>query len=272
MIPVAPIGEVMSRMPVITGRLTVVSFFVQPLDTGGKKLERVDPLYTESVADMLAWQAASVRHHYPDAELVVLSDQHTDLHLPRESPWRIERFHRDEDNHHIAVFRRGIEADFLSHHRGGVHLLLDPDVLIQRRLDWAFLVPAEIIVSWRDQPKWPINLGVLMVGNANAGSYFLQGLINRMLAMSSKQQRWMGDQDAACELLAPHYQGPGQAIAWAGVRVWPMPAHEINHAPEPGELPGDRAKTSRASVLHFKGGRKSLMPVYLETILARPTR
>ncbi|WP_152045753.1 glycosyltransferase family protein [Aureimonas psammosilenae] len=207
--------------------------------------------------------ARSIRHHYPHAKIVLLTNENGRLSLTDES---VEVRVAPSDDERVMTARMRAYSDYVRTVRPGtVIVLLDTDMLVVRRFDELMAPGADISVTVRPYPDMPINAGLLVVRTDDLPRMI--DLFSRLhdccASLTEDEQRWYGDQIALARLLPPpNIRLREPEIALCGeVRVRFAPGRVYNSTPRPWMLkllchrPG-------AHILHFKGHRKKSMALY----------
>lgn len=155
---------------------------------------------------------------------------------------------------------------------------LDTDTLLVKPFD---VPPCDIAFTWRDSigldeegekvegiaQRMPYNYGVVVVAQTLGGLEALIWMRERVRVMHESSQKWYGNQLAAAELAGPRpesgYRADVRRIPWRftkfgrEIKVLKLPCTEFNYTPQaPAE------DLSAKYVLHFKGGKRSLMEGY----------
>lgn len=191
------------------------------------------------LADMMI---RSVKKAMPTVEIVQLTDEKTPV------LYGVDAVRRIESPHKMAV-------QCVDHYATceGDWLLIDTDVLIQRDVRHVFDEPFDIAVCDRDGTtvegeeegfalfeKMPHNIGVMF----SRSPAFWLAVREKLLQMDEKKQHWMGNQYAACEVIAE-----GQ------FNVKHLDGRVYNYPPLT-----KRDTCTEASIVHYKGQiRKRMM-------------
>lgn len=157
---------------------------------------------------------------------------------------------------------------------------LDTDTLLVKPFD---MQPTlfDIAFTWRDSigvdedgekvegiaQRMPYNYGVVVVGPTLGGLEALIWMRERVRVMHESSQKWYGNQLAAAELAGPRPASgtvlDARRIPWRftkfgrEIKVVKLPCEQYNWTPQaPAE------DLSAKYVLHFKGGKRSLMEGY----------
>lgn len=213
--------------------------------------------------------AGSVRQHYPEAEIVLLTNPQG---LRASLPDWISRKPQPVDFERI-MFERA--CAYRSHVRscipGTTVVFLDTDMLVIRRFDELLAPGADISATLRDNFPAPVNGGLIVADTAR--HTLVAGFFDRLVAafdgLPEEEKRWDGDQSALKLLIDPPIRRITETMVLErdGLTVRLGPAQVFNHTPRRLMLrlglfrPGAR-------VLHFKGGRKARMTAYARRYLS----
>lgn len=145
----------------------------------------------------------------------------------------------------------------MRHHAevAGDWLFLDTDVLVQRDVRAVFRDRFDVAITIRDWPhvkpavgfteRMPFNMGVVF----SRSPAFWRDVYIRMMAQPKDLQRWMGDQEAFCQVLADrHY------------RIRRLSGTRFNFPPSV-DAQDTKSQTleAAASIVHFKGPQRKPM-------------
>ena len=217
----------------------------------------------------IAMAARSVREHYPEAEIVLLTNMtRADADLPdfisvRPEPVdqtqiMFERARRYRDHIRTAV-------------PASVVVFMDTDMLVVRRFDELLMPGADIAVTVRRLRLAPVNGGLIVVNNLRhvATAAFFERFVAAFGELTPDERKWDGDQTVLARLLNAPTDGPSAIMhATAGdLTIRFAPVRVFNNTPRSWLLrlglfrPGAR-------LLHFKGRRKGRMPLYARRFLS----
>ena len=226
---------------------------------------------------MIGLAARSMLAHYPEAEVVLLTDAEGGrAKLPdfvrvdvRDIDFKRLMFER------VRLYRDCVEAAA----PGETLVFLDTDMLVVRRFDELLRPDIDLAVTVRNWGKptaagdfyVPINGGLYVVNAARHETVrrFFDRFLELYEALPAERHVWDGDQIAVAELLDP----PSAKLRLPliaerdGLRVCFAPVRYFNNTPRPLSLrlaafrPGSR-------VLHFKGPRKRHMARYASRYLS----
>ena len=194
---------------------------------GSPKPERTVHLV---LADMMI---RSVRRTMPDVEIVQLTDE--------QSPqvWGVDSVRR------LPRMPRAVQCVTHYSHCEGNWLLVDTDIIVQRDVRDVFRYEFDVAVADREgcmvdgeedtdlMKNMPFNIGVIF----SRSPAFWKAVLEKLSAMPEQKQEWMGNQNAACAVMAEHR-----------FHVKVLPGLVFNRPPFNSD---DRCQ--EASIIHFKG-------------------
>jgi hypothetical protein len=213
--------------------------------------------------------ARSVRLHYPEAEILLLTNPEGDR---AALPGWIGRKARPVDFQQIMFERTLAYRDHVKSVEPGTRIVfLDTDMLVIRRFDELLAPGADLAVTIRQILPAPINGGLIIVDTAqhdNVGSFF-DNLVECFERLPAAERRWDGDQTALKQLLDPPVNRITQirVVERNGLVVRFAPAQVFNHTPRRLFLKLGLFRPG-ARLLHFKGGRKVRMAAYASRYLS----
>jgi hypothetical protein len=160
---------------------------------------------------------------------------------------------------------------------------IDADTILVKPFD---VGACDVAFTWRDNvgvdddgekvegvaARMPYNYGVVVANRTHGAMEAFIWMRERVRVMHSNHQQWFGNQLAAAELAGPRPSGDGvefaqRTIPWRltnqGMRigVLKLPCALYNYTPQV-----DGEDVSSRYLLHFKGGRRDLMPVYADAM------
>lgn len=199
--------------------------------------------YTETVHLVLAdMMIRSVRKAMPGVKIVQFSDEQTPQVMGVDTVWRING---EGVPMAIQCVRHYAACD-------GDWLLIDTDVLVQDDVREVFEEPFDVAVCDRDGTladkeedlqmikDMPHNIGVMF----SRSPAFWKAVEEKMQTMTDARKQWMGNQYAACEVIAS-----GQ------FHVKIIPGIQYNYAAH-----NTKDRCESASIAHYKGAmRKRIM-------------
>jgi hypothetical protein len=216
----------------------------------------------------IALLARSIRASYPEAAVVLQTNATgADAAIPGVAV-EVRAVHAE----HIMVERlRGYRDRLKAAAPNSVLVFMDTDMLVLRRFDELMRPGADLAVTVRRDPTWPINAGLVVARTDKRAEVedFFDRLVECCEGLPEEEKRWYGDQMALARLLRPEpgrfrdaYEGTRDGLA---VRF--VPSRLFNQTPRPWML---RLGIYRgaARILHFKGGRKGRMAAYARLYLS----
>ncbi len=220
---------------------------------------------------MVALAVRSLRIHYPEARLVLLTNASAkEADLPAELELRVAGY----DETRLMLERVRAYRDYVGTVEPGTTVLfLDTDMLVIRRFDELMAPDIDLAVTVRNVPKMPINGGLIVARTDRPAE--TRGFFDRLVAcceaLSDDEMRWDGDQIALFRLLdpPPHPMLDLRTEPRGALTVRFAPARVFNQTPRPGFLRFGLFRPG-ARLLHFKGARKAKMPLYARRFLSRP--
>lgn len=137
-------------------------------------------------------------------------------------------------------------------------VIFSPDALILKPLEPIFDQPFDVAFTERDNPKWPINNGVIFIKpeNKNKLAAFWHGCLAICKSYPIETQEWYGDQQSIHDALE---SGVDDDIGLDAIR---LPCDIYNASPmRPGQAYSKKLLKD-AYIAHFKGKRKKDMKEY----------
>lgn len=217
----------------------------------------------------IALAARSIAIHYPEAEIVLLSNEEgRNAVLPagvtvqaRPLAFAQLMFER------VVAYRDHVRDSA----PGKRIVFLDTDMLFVRRFDELLAPGADLSVTIRQIEPAPVNGGLIIVDTTRHAKVvdFFDRFVACFEGLPEAEKKWDGDQSALKILLdAPVARIPDiMTVERGGLTVRFAPAQVFNHTPRRLMLrlglfrPGAR-------LLHFKGGRKVRMHAYAKRYLS----
>lgn len=221
---------------------------------------RVDTEYR----DLLAILFRSVELFHPGAKTVLLTDERTPLEA-LSADTEVVRCRVDRDR--VVHSRLLAQIAYLRHRAGkSAVVFLDPDIIVNADLTPLLVEEFDVALTYRDLPEMPINDGVIVV-NARAGRAGLR-FLKRVRSIYDRycadDPYWFGSQRAFIAALGKQFANrSSDVIEVRRCRVRLLPCEQWNFSPEHNEEE-NAAELRNKYILHFKGERKSLMPLYWE--------
>lgn len=207
---------------------------------------------------------ASARHFHPNCRQVILTDQAT--RFPHHSDTEIIRYDLDSTN---PMLSRSIAwLGYLK--RADSHtVFVDSDILINASLAHLFEYQFDIMLTYRDWQKWPINAGINFVhGDHLDKAYkFHQMWLERFRTQYQHASVWGGDQDVLGELFqdVDFTQSESFTHTQNDITIRFIPCSVYNFATD--DQYGMTEHYPDRKVLHFKGKRKAQMLPYWNTYI-----
>jgi hypothetical protein len=211
----------------------------------------------------------SVRRFHPSARLVLLTDERTRIALDEPG---IELVRSAVDPARLMLHRMRAQLGYLRAAEPGVDLfLLDADMLVNASLEELGAIPEDLALTYRRDPM-PINGGFIFVPAAGRrpARAFLERVYGAFETRHADQGAWWGDQIALSEALGPLPPDPGAVIRTGEATVRLLSARTYNYSPD-DHYRSIVTPLGTRKVLHFKGRRKRLMPLYWAAHLAGGT-
>jgi hypothetical protein len=250
--------------------LQVVAFHVEPSKAAAEAINRSCRTFhaEQDYLSLLDLLFRSARLHDRTAECVVLTDVATAM--PLEDRVRVVRAPVDADR--VMFSRLQAQIKLLEESRDDCdRAFLDADMLINRPLAPLFDDDFDLGLTYRANAEMPINGGVILVkrGRRAAAIEFLSRVCEVYATHYADQQHWWGDQRALIDVLGRERfdRRSLDKVNVGGVAVRLLPCDEYNFSPE-NEPRCIAAPLRDKVILHFKGERKRLMPLYWEAHLA----
>jgi hypothetical protein len=249
----------------------VVVFHVEPSSSAVREITARFPGFRTDTdyRNLLTILFRSVEVSHPGAKTVVLTDDRT----PRDAlPAHSEVVRVPVDPDRVMYSRLLAYIEYLRDHAGSSAVLfLDPDIIVNADLSATSSEKFDIALTYRDLPQMPINDGVILInrGRRDAGLRFLERVRSIYDREFSDDPYWFGSQRAFIAALGRRFaQRRSDAIRVGGVRVRLLPCDQWNFSPELDEQAITTAHPDKR-ILHFKGDRKRLMPLYWQEHFGR---
>ena len=224
----------------------------------------------------LLFRSASIFH--PSCQKTVLTDRHTDL-SGLNKDIRTKRF--DIDPSKTIFSRMTAEMDYVkSHDFSSDLILLDSDMLVNDDLKTLEDKDFDVALTYRSQDQLPFKKKELAI---NGGVIFLKKgrkieaieFLERVFAVfktkyNTEKLWWWGEQYALIEIVGQNnIPREGSSVVTLGkTKVLLLPCDDYNFSPLP-EYRSIRSELPGKKILHFKGKRKKLMPLYWSLYLRR---
>jgi hypothetical protein len=220
---------------------------------------------------MIGWLFASAQLFHPGSSLALLTSEATDLRGLRVP---FTRLNVPAAPATVMLDRARAQLAFLEQYAFARPVLfLDSDMLINGKIGQLFASDFDIAVTVRDNPKMPLNGGLLMMNalRPRAVVEFFRRYLAIFAERYGEQSCWFGDQLAlrdAVGLTHAKIPTPDGAIITLvdGARCLLLPESRYNYPPD-NAFREIAQPISGPLLLHFKGPRKRLMRAYWESHL-----
>ena len=250
----------------------VVAFHVAPTQEGTERIERACSAFRAendyvTLLDIL-FRSSSLQD--ATAQGAVLTDLATDMTALENG---VTVIRRPVDPDRVMLSRMQSQIEYLER-RAADHdvAFVDSDMIINASLGAVFSQDFDLALTYRDEPEMPINGGVIFVkgGRAPAAASFLRQVCDCYASKFAGQAHWWGDQRALIDVLGHERfaKRTADVFSVAGVKVRLLPCEQYNFSPE-NKFRAIAAPLSDKVILHFKGERKRLMPLYWQAHLAK---
>jgi hypothetical protein len=241
-----------------------VVFFVEPSADAEREIVSRVPAFRaySGYRGLLTILFRSVELFHPAARTVVLTDERTPLaSLPVNAT--VVRCPVDRDR--IMHSRLLAQIDYLRHQAGNSAVVfLDPDIIVNADLTPLLAEDFDIALTYRDLPQMPINDGVIVLnaGRRRGGLRFLERVRSIYDRHCADDPYWFGSQRAYIAALGKKFaHRRSDIIDVRRSRVRLLPCEQWNFSPGHEEQ-AMAADLRDKYVLHFKGERKWMMPLY----------
>jgi hypothetical protein len=249
----------------------VVAFHVAPSQEGADRIERACSAF-HAENDYLAlldilFRSSELQN--AAAQSAVLTDVATDM-ASLENRVTVIRAPVDPDR--VMFSRMLSQIDYLDRRAATDDVaFVDSDMIINASLATVFAEDFDIALSYRNNPEMPINGGVIFVkgGRAAAAARLLRRVCQSYADKFFAQAHWWGDQRALIDVIGHDRfaRRTSDRLTVDGVKVRLLPCERYNFSPE-NELRAIARPLRDKVILHFKGERKRLMPLYWQAHLA----
>jgi hypothetical protein len=241
-----------------------VVFYVEPTAAAAREIVARFPAFRldSEYRDLLAILFGSVELFHPGAKTILLTDEATSLEaLPANT--EVVRCRVDRDQ--VVHSRLLAQIEYLRDRAGkSAVVFLDPDVIVNSDLTPLLAEEFDVALTYRDLPQMPINDGVIVINArvGGAGLRFLKRVRSIYDRHCADDPYWFGSQRAFIAALGERFASRrSDVIDVHRCRVRLLPCEQWNFSPEPDEQ-AIAAELRDKYILHFKGERKSLMPLY----------
>lgn len=249
----------------------VVAFHVEP---SAAATERIAASCSSFHADtdyrrLLTILFRSVDLFHPGARRAVLTDERTPFGQLPEGV-RVHRCAIDSDR--VMYSRLLAQLDYVRHHAGNEPIaFLDSDMILngplwpQRRQEF------DVALTYRDNAEMPVNGGVILVqaGAQRAAIAFLERVREIYAARFSDAGHWWGDQRALIAAIGHERYAcrDSDLLILDEARILLLPCDTHNFSPGKS-ISAIASELHGKTILHFKGTRKRLMPLYWKAHLS----
>jgi hypothetical protein len=209
----------------------------------------------------LLFRSATVFH--PDCRKVVITDRDTDLDALSDD---IEIHRLELDREAVMLSRLKGQIDYVKQHDFASDLvLLDSDILINGELESLFQKEFHVALTYREQDDMPFNGGVIFISKQNrqAAIEFLERVYSIYQQEYAKHSTWWGDQYALIDAVGREKFAERQQdlLDVEGRQILLVSCDLYNFSPD-NRYRSLMTITPEQKVLHFKGHRKRIMPLY----------
>jgi len=246
-------------------RVHFVAYHVELSETAGEKLADSRRTF-DAEADyrlLLRILFASARLFHPTAVTALLTDEETpfDASLAGAS---IVRLPIDPDR--LMYSRIVAQIEYLRLHAGESPVVfLDSDVVVNADLTPLLSEEFDVALTYRDHRRTPLNGGMVIAkgGPAGNGLRFMERVRSIFDEQFSSARRWCGDQRALIAAVGQERfeERTSDSIEVDGIRIRLLPCGRYNFSPENDE-DATADELGDKLIVHFKGERKRLMPLY----------
>jgi Nucleotide-diphospho-sugar transferase len=219
----------------------------------------------------LMFRSAALAH--PNCKKVVLTDLHTAF--PGLSS-DIQIYRLDLNPELVMLSRLEAQLHYITHHDLGSDIvLLDSDMLIQGSLKKLFSKDFSVGLTYRDPTEsnyqeMPFNGGVIFVTKSQKAQaiQFLERVYTLYQTEYSHQGTWWGDQYAMLGAVGQEnfHQRTSDLLHVDNAKVQLLPCSVYNFSPN-NKYRAIALGFADKKVIHFKGPRKRLMPIYWDAYL-----
>jgi len=219
---------------------------------------------------LMVWMMfSSARLFHRKVSTIMLTDEKTEFKgLPRT----VKYVRSEVDPEKLMLARTIAQLKYVQHHEFSTPLVfVDSDILFNATLSPIFEMDFDVALTWRTNAEMPINGGLLILNNIrpHVSKLFFERFVKIYRDKYSDSAAWFGDQLALRDCAGVDFsQISGLEIVEAdGVRVLLLPCDTYNFSPRNlySEI---STNLSNKTVLHFKGERKRLMPIFWNLWLA----
>ncbi len=229
-------------------------------------------LQHEEYISMIDLMFQSARLFHPDATFTILTNPDAEFTKIGEPFVRVDNEVRPD---HIMLDRMHAQMQFAqSYDFSQPVILLDTDIIVNRRLDQLLTQDFDVGLTWRDE-KMPINGGVIILNNRRPDVVrrFLNQVYKIYNELYAEQGKWFGDQLALHKYLQLDIEDMKNRpiVKVDGAQILFLPCDTYNFSPE-NEIASVQTDLHDKFLLHFKGPRKQLMKLFWDAHLLPKTR
>jgi hypothetical protein len=213
--------------------------------------------------EMIEMMFSSARLFHKTITTTLLTDQQTNFG-GMFSKNRIVRYDMDTGQlmfERAAAQLRHVESSLNS----APMVLLDSDILLNGSLADLFDLDFDVAVTWRESKVMPINGGLLVLNNRRpeVTKEFFRRFVNIYQEKYLDKAAWFGDQLALRDVIGIPLRDfhKERLITVQGCKVLLLHCDEFNFSPQ-NHLQEICTDLNDKVVLHFKGERKRLMPLF----------
>ncbi len=146
-------------------------------------------------------------------------------------------------------------------------IILDSDILVNAKLDAVLEKDFDVALTWRDNDEMPLNGGFMILNNRRPelSKQFFRQFAELYIERYSGQADWYGDQLALRDIigLTPAEMSAREIVNVGGCRILLLPCEVYNFSPE-NKYQAISAGLAGKVIVHFKGKRKRLMPLFFQ--------
>jgi hypothetical protein len=249
----------------------LVAFHVEPSAAAKERIAASCSAYHadtdyQSLLDILF---RSARLFHPEVRCAVLTDERTPFDS-LSGDIAIHRFQVDPDR--VMFSRLLAQIEYVQQQvADDAVVFLDSDMIVNSPGDELTRADCDLMLTYRDHPEMPLNGGVISLpAGSHAGALrFLERVCVLYAECFADAQHWWGDQHALIAAVGHEAfrRRTSDRLTVDHVRLGFLPCNQFNYSPENWILEVTSELTDK-KILHFKGERKRLMPLYWDLHLA----
>ncbi|NDJ18749.1 hypothetical protein [Myxacorys almedinensis] len=216
----------------------------------------------------LVFRSACLFH--PKCKKVMLSDQTTTFdYLDRDI--EVYRTKTDTDSIPLMLNRLLTQISYVRYNNSHSNLtFLDSDILINANLEAVFQQDFDIALTYRELEDMPINWGVMFISKKGQRKAigFLEKVANIYREKYLTSNIFWCDQYALIDAIGREhfFKRQSNVLCVENTKILLVPCETYNFSPEP-TLNSIVPELKNRKIIHFKGPRKQLMPIYWNTYL-----